>query len=610
MAKKRRDKRIISAVFPTAGLLRRAAARQQHPYTTQDTKNCRPFDTIEGRERGGSRPGLGKASYDELGSGAAVNMLESVRVTATGDWRTWSDHFGDSELDSVWSTASWIGTAPGILPSAMANALYDETVGAVRSAISNIDVAQAYVVEMFIVPYQGQHHGKYQLFARMDDTTPDASTGGIVAELVMTGTGGTYSGSLTVDGGTPIAFSTASTGAPEAGWFSVTINGNDVTCHWLGIELASETVAAATGKRWGFGMDCTVGGGICLTDSVRIQYHSTDLSETTRRLLVAASNGTVSYEDAYGHFAAGTGCTVAADRLLHGTERVQKLYIADNSDPRVDTDSVVVAADGVTLTKAAVNWATLGVDATNDVVVVTAGTGSVVNGTYTIASVVTTTLTLATTTGGSGTCSVHIQRGPKVFHPTTHATTLWTATTAGDVPTGCRIVCLYRDRIVLAGADESPHLWYMSRSGDPYDWDADTPDTDDYERPFYAAAEVAGIVGEPVSALIPHTDDFLVFGCLSSLWVLRGDPAYGGQLDNLSREIGVLMDSAWCRGPSGEVYFLGRDGLYVMPPGANTAPASLGRERLPQEMRDINTAQYSVFLAYDMETRGVHIYVV
>ena len=49
-------KRPIDVAFPTGGLDRKGAYRQQKPYTTPDCCNVRAIDTIESRERGGSRP--------------------------------------------------------------------------------------------------------------------------------------------------------------------------------------------------------------------------------------------------------------------------------------------------------------------------------------------------------------------------------------------------------------------------------------------------------------------------------------------------------------------------------------------------------------------------
>ena len=77
MAKKPRQ---IDLQFPTGGLDRRLAYQNQPPYTTPDCSNVRPFDTLEGRERGGSRPGISKSFATQFGSGNAIQALSSVSI--------------------------------------------------------------------------------------------------------------------------------------------------------------------------------------------------------------------------------------------------------------------------------------------------------------------------------------------------------------------------------------------------------------------------------------------------------------------------------------------------------------------------------------------------
>jgi hypothetical protein len=197
-------------------------------------------------------------------------------------------------------------------------------------------------------------------------------------------------------------------------------------------------------------------------------------------------------------------------------------------------------------------------------------------------------------------------RKPKVYDPAIPSLTEWEASD-GTLPLGCPLIARYRDRLVLAGAADAAHRWYMSHQGDSDDWEYGFG----LGIPGLAVSgqvSDAGDIGEPINALIPHSDDFLVFGCQDSIWVLRGDAGYGGFIVNISREIGIIGPNAWCRGPSGEIIFLSRDGLYGLDAGAQTYPISISREKLPNELVDINTAAYDVLLAYDVRFRGVHIY--
>lgn len=595
--------------FPLGGLNRRVAYRQQPPFTSPDCINVRPDAALEGRSRGGSRPGLGKAFYEELGSGAPVRLLADVAVAETNGFACWTDNFLGDQLGPLWSVASWVGTVPFVMGEPFGALTYSDDVGAVRDVLP-IDTGQAYCVQVFIEPRSGQHNGSYKIFARMDDTTPDATADGIVATLTLTGTGGAYSGTLdsyVASAKTSYAFTGGNTGAPQSGWFTVLISADTISCYWLGTLLKSQAVSSHAGTRVGFGMECTVEGGVCLVDTFRCQYYEDTAETRTRHVLVASAGGEVWREVFAGQLTISTTTlTLAADRELQGAERGQKLYIADNG-MRVDGTDGVIDATGLELTAAGVaDWTALGIDTDDDVVVISAGTGAVTDGTYQIASVVAGKVTLAAAAGGAGNCSYSVERAPKIYDPLADTLTIWSATGGlGQVPAGCPLVCTYRDRLVLAG--KPLHAWYMSRQGDPLDWDY-AAEANDAGRAVAGSTAEAGLVGDPVRAVAPHTDDYLFFGCEGSLWVLRGDAAYGGQINNVSRTVGIIGQKAWCWGPAGELYFLSRDGLYLAGPGGEGGVKSLSREKVPRELLDIDVSRYIVTLEYDVRERGVHIH--
>jgi len=97
--------------------------------------------------------------------------------------------------------------------------------------------------------------------------------------------------------------------------------------------------------------------------------------------------------------------------------------------------------------------------------------------------------------------------------------TLWTAS-AGQVPTGCPLIANYLDRIVLAGSDKDPHVWYMSAVSDPDDWD--------YSQTTVTAAIAGtssnlGMPGFAITALVVNKDDYLIISNKQQLWLMRGD---------------------------------------------------------------------------------------
>jgi hypothetical protein len=195
---------------------------------------------------------------------------------------------------------------------------------------------------------------------------------------------------------------------------------------------------------------------------------------------------------------------------------------------------------------------------------------------------------------------------PKKYDPAADDITNWTASD-GTIPYGCDNICTWRDRLVLAGGTTTPHGLYMSRQSDPEDWDYS--ETDSGAAVSLTLAD-AGQVGDVVTCLSPHSDNCLVIGCRSTLWILRGDPGFGGQLDNLSQHLGVIDKGAWCVTPENLFVFLSQDGLYMVPAGCDVSryPQSLSRERLPRELLAVNRSTTNVAMAYDVVDRGIHIF--
>jgi hypothetical protein len=288
---------------------------------------------------------------------------------------------------------------------------------------------------------------------------------------------------------------------------------------------------------------------------------------------------------------------------LHAAPRGGKLYIADYSADRASGSGTIGGAGGDELDEGTGwDWTTKSIDINTDICVLTDSGGTL--GAYAIASVEAAHIHLSGTPA-AGACTYQIARGVKVFDPSAGTLTQHLATAGkGSAPLGCRLACTYRDRLVLAGPG---HIWYMSRAGDPDDWDYNPADPTDPARAVAGTNSDTGEVGEPIRALIPYSDDYLIFGCEHSIWVLRGDPAYGGQLDALSREIGCVGSTSWCLLPDSSVLILSRDGLYLIPPGANGFPQPISREVLPADLIDVDGISNVVSLKYDARARGVHI---
>lgn len=175
---------------------------------------------------------------------------------------------------------------------------------------------------------------------------------------------------------------------------------------------------------------------------------------------------------------------------------------------------------------------------------------------------------------------------------------------SGTVPTNEPLIALYRDRIVLAGLTQAYHC---SRVGDPTDWAyGDAPE--DPAAAVSGQLSDAGLVGDVLTAMIPIHDHALVLATRHTLWVLRGDPRTG-KLECLSDGLGIVSRNAWALSPDGLLAFLTNDGVYLWSAGSGQPPVRFSLERLPDELREVDTTANRVSMTYDTQGRGFHLFV-
>ncbi len=205
----------------------------------------------------------------------------------------------------------------------------------------------------------------------------------------------------------------------------------------------------------------------------------------------------------------------------------------------------------------------------------------------------------------------------KVFDPAQavdSSVTTWAASAGdyGTLPASCTSIAVYRDRVVLANG----HQWYMSRAGDAHDWKY-SEDGTDYARACSGSNTQAGLIGQPVQAITSHGDNCCLFFGISSTYIMRGDPVAGGMIQPLSIGVGAVCQGAVSVAPGirqGKPeghFFLSRDGLYFAPASCGSLPVSISRERMPQELINLDTTLadgIKVNMQYDPASRGLHIF--
>lgn len=177
--------------------------------------------------------------------------------------------------------------------------------------------------------------------------------------------------------------------------------------------------------------------------------------------------------------------------------------------------------------------------------------------------------------------------------------------TAGSTPANCQLACIWRDRLVLAAPRGTPQNFFMSRVGTQTDFDFSQVDS---AAAFAGNASTAGHIGEPITALIPFSDDVLFIGGDHNMWAVRGDPADGGSIDLVSDSIGVLGQNAWVKAPDSTLYFAGTGGLYMISPGT-ALPVNISNQQWNEFFRAINRGSSFVTLSYDRDQQGMYIFV-
>lgn len=161
--------------------------------------------------------------------------------------------------------------------------------------------------------------------------------------------------------------------------------------------------------------------------------------------------------------------------------------------------------------------------------------------------------------------------------------------------------CIYRDRMVCPAG----RAIYASRVGNYADWSL-SADVSDVMRPFAMQLAEAGELGSDVVALIPHKDAYMLAFTSDSVWVIQGDPADGGAMRNISRDVGIVGPKAWCRDHLDRYYFLSSHGLYTIGASGDGLQA-ISEDVIPEELTGVTDDE--TVLEYDHETRGVYVHI-
>lgn len=184
--------------------------------------------------------------------------------------------------------------------------------------------------------------------------------------------------------------------------------------------------------------------------------------------------------------------------------------------------------------------------------------------------------------------------------------------TGGALPTGCKLILHYRNRLMLTRDKNNPQMWYMSAVADYGNFDYSV------EEDTGAVAgnnSDAGTVSDVVTAAIAMMDDDVIMGGAQSLWKITGDPRAGGSIDNLSYNEGIVGPTSWCRAPDGRVFFLSRTGIQQVghwtPYGFRIMkPENMTQAALNETIMGINVDDKVIRMEWDGVRHGFYTFVV
>jgi len=334
------------------------------------------------------------------------------------------------------------------------------------------------------------------------------------------------------------------------------------------------------------------------------------------RVLVAAGNNEVWYESTAGTMTkvADSADDVDTSEQLIMFSGFQKAFIANGTNLKVldlisvkltHTDLATPHAHGDVLTQDQTGgkYAYMVVDYTDG----TSGGADNLN-TYGYAYYAggATAFVTATNITGSGSGST-FQATAVTNFPHWHDWTVYPLASMGTMPAQAALGCLYRGRCVLTGNPREPFQWWMSRLGNPYDWEYAARDA---LAAVAGANAEAGKIGDITKALIPYGDSYLLFGGVSTISILRGDPAIGGTIGFLSKTTGVFGANSWCWDEKGNLFFWGTGGIYVIPKGLGEIE-NLTAKRLPNIVTDesVSPDTHRITLAYDRLNMGILVFI-
>ena len=178
--------------------------------------------------------------------------------------------------------------------------------------------------------------------------------------------------------------------------------------------------------------------------------------------------------------------------------------------------------------------------------------------------------------------------------------------TFGTLPVKLYLGAMFLGRLYVAGDPSAPYSWGASRQGNIWDW---LYNADDVQSPVTGGDVEMGELQDIVRALIPHHDDYLLFGCANKLYMLMGDPMQGGSLKEVCGGQGIFGPRSYCFDEQGTLFYYGVGGIYRMQRSSygQFVVENMTEMRLPRIIHDeaADSTTHRITMAYDLKRHGI-----
>ncbi len=625
----------IDLIFPLRGLDEAWAYGRQPEGTSPDCQNVIPFDAIDSRARGGQRWGLSKYYPALHNSTNAIQRISSIASVVIGtshpvDAFTQANGVLDDTdwhiIEQASGPSRWIVSATH--PRIVNNKIHiDETDQGFHAGISKLAT---------LVSANYELTANVSIVLRVEDasallgfrvrvpisypSTPGGGGQGTVQIVWTTDNPNAWDLNVTLGGSTLVVPMTpGSNDYKDPTWWEterelkLVVFGHVMNLYVDGTLLYTSREA---GDPTQVGVGFLLLGGDLDSDATLDNFAFTSYSESERdyRLIVVSGGDIYAGRPSEILTAATSGTNVLA---TSGRVDMQSLYgnmyFCDGNAskyPLWTADTNTVSAWTASVTAGVLPCSATSTNTTYAIATADAGT-KVFTYTGDLTSVISVNDHIEIS-GSDDNDSIYSVSAISYSDPTTSITvrqTVVDSAASGDIQLadlGCRYIKRYRGRIIMAGLPNDSQNWFMSAADDPLDWD--------YGATVSATMAVAGNNTDAgkcpdiITCLAPYSDDLMFIGGDHTIWMMRGDPADKGRIDNISYQTGISGPDAYAFDPNGIFYFHGSGTIWRMAPTG--VPEPLSRNRLDAIFGAIDLTENTVHLAWDNKQHGLLIFVV